>query len=46
MDLSKIGPLDYERAMKLTKDIQREAQGFECEFYGLIKERDKLKKKK
>jgi hypothetical protein len=30
----------------LTKDIQREAHELECEFYDLMKERNKLKTKK
>jgi len=46
MDVSAVNALEYERAMKLTKDIQREAHELECEFYDLMKERNKLKTKK
>ena len=46
MDANAVNAFEYERAMKLTKDIQREANGLEHEFYNLMKERDKLKTKK
>lgn len=46
MDASAVNALEYERAMKLTQEIQREANGLEHEFFKLKKERDKLKTKK
>lgn len=46
MDASAVNALEYERAMKLTQDIQREANGLEHEFFKLKKERDRLKAKK
>jgi hypothetical protein len=46
MDASAVNALEYERAMKLTQEIQREAGNLEREFFKLKKERDKLKTKK
>ncbi|MBI3850719.1 MAG: hypothetical protein HY298_10675 [Verrucomicrobia bacterium] len=46
MDASAVNALEYERAMKLTQEIQREANSLEHEFFKLKKERDKLKTKK
>jgi hypothetical protein len=46
MDANAVNALEYERAMKLTQEIQRAANGLEHEFFNLKKERDKLKTKK
>lgn len=46
MDANSVNALEYERAMKLTQEIQREAKNLEHEFFNLKKERDKLKTKK
>jgi hypothetical protein len=46
MDASAVNALEYERAMKLTQEIQRAANDLEHEFFSLKKERDKLKAKK
>ena len=46
MDASTVNALEYERAMKLTQEIQYVASGLERELFNLKKERDKLKTKK
>jgi len=46
MDARAVNVLDFERAMKLTQEIQQTANGLEHEFFNLKKERDKLKSKK
>lgn len=46
MDANAVNALEYERAMKLTQEIQKAANDLEHEFFKLKKERDKLKTKK
>jgi len=46
MDANAVNALEYERAMKLTQEIQREAKNLEHEFFNMKKERDKLRTKK
>jgi hypothetical protein len=46
MDADAVNVLEYERAMKLTQEIQKAANDLEHEFFKLKKERDKLKTKK
>lgn len=46
MDASAVNALEYERAMKLTQEIQHVANGLEHDFFDLKKEREKLKTKK
>jgi hypothetical protein len=46
MDPTAVNALEYEEAMKLTQQIQKEAKGLEHEFFNLKKDRDNLKTKK
>jgi hypothetical protein len=46
MNPRAVDAFQYEDAMKLTREIQREANELEHEFFDLKKERDKLKTKK